>query len=635
MPDTPGSPNPQPTGRDSVRLALRLSLVFVGVYLVLQWLDAPAQETLSYSAFKDHIAAGEITQVMLAGDQVTGERTGTKAGQGPVAFKVTLPAWEDPGLWPLLAEHEVEVRTRPAEAPMWLRVVGLALPWLLILGLVVYSTRMMQQRLGGGGLFDFSKSRARRYDKQRLHIGFEDVAGLDAAKHDLREIIDYLRDPEKFDALGAKMPRGILMMGPPGTGKTLLAKAVAGEAEVPFFSISGSEFIEMFVGVGASRVREMFKQARAEAPALVFIDEIDSVGRARGTGLGGGNDEREQTLNQILSEMDGFEPGEPVVVLAATNRPDVLDPALLRPGRFDRKVTLDLPQLAARRAILDVHTKRTPLAADVDLDRVAAQTVGFSGADIENLVNEAALHAVGRESHEVSDADFEVARDKIVLGSERQQLTDPEERRRVAWHESGHATLAFFAEHADPLSRVSIIPRGRALGVTEQLRSEDRYNFTEAYLDDQLSILLGGRAAERLVFSTLSSGAADDLRRATGLARRMVAEWGMSDALGPVSRPVSEEHPFLGREIAQSREFSEATLRSIDIEVDRRLARAEQRALAVLRAHRVQLDALAERLLRQETLHDAEIAAVLDSPEVPALANTEPATTPRGVDSRG
>jgi len=410
------------------------------------------------------------------------------------------------------------------------------------------------------------------------------------------------------------MPKGILLMGPPGTGKTLLAKAVAGQAAVPFFSISGSEFIEMFVGVGASRVRDMFAQARKEAPSIIFIDEIDSVGRVRGTGLGGGNDEREQTLNQILAEMDGFEPEEAVVVLAATNRPDVLDPALLRPGRFDRKLTLELPQLAAREMILKVHTRNVPLANPECLRDIAGRTVGMSGADLENLVNEAALKAARENRQQVSVADFEYARDRVILGSEREDVLSETEKKRIACHEAGHAVTAYYMKHSDPLRKVSIIPRGRALGVTEQMPEEDRHNVTEDYLQEKIAILLGGRLAEKLVFGDVSTGAADDLKWATQIARKMVSQWGMNEALGPVSFPQSEEHPFLGRDIAEIRNFSEDTLKRIDQEVVATIRQCELRASELLNRHRRDLDHLTEALQVHETLEDDDIRRLLGKP---------------------
>ncbi|EGG98592.1 Cell division protein FtsH [gamma proteobacterium IMCC2047] len=507
------------------------------------------------------------------------------------------------------------VNIKPDESPLWLTVVTGFLPWLLIIFFFFYASRAMQNRMtggGSGGIFNFSRSRARRYERSDNGPTFDDVAGLESAKQDLQEVVDYLKSPTKFQRLGAKMPKGILMMGAPGTGKTLLAKAPAAEAEVPFFSISGSEFIELYVGVGASRVRDMFANARKEAPSLIFIDEIDSVGRVRGTGLGGGNDEREQTLNQILAEMDGFEPEEVVVVLAATNRPDVLDPALLRPGRFDRKVILELPQKKARREILRVHTRKTPLADDVDLEKIAAMTVGFSGADIENLVNEAALHAARTDASALTDLDFLYARDKVVMGTERKDLINVSERARIACHESGHALTALLLPHSDPVQKVSIVPRGRALGVTEQLPTEDRHNIDELYLKERLQILLGGRGAEKLMYGNISSGAANDLKEATSLARSMVVNWGMSEEMGPLCFRDGEAHPFLGRELAEPRSYSEATAQLIDQEIRRLLQEAEAAVLQLLGTHRDSLQRLVDDLLEHESLDHQQILALLD-----------------------
>jgi cell division protease FtsH len=523
---------------------------------------------------------------------------------------------DDPDLIPLLERHAVEVRAEVEQIAWWASALINLLPWLLIIGLFFYASRKMQERMLGGGpgdLFGFGKSRARRFRRGSMEIGFDDVAGLENAKRDLHEIIDFLKEPERFRKLGAKIPKGILLMGPPGTGKTLLAKAVAGEAEVPFYSISGSEFIEMFVGVGASRVRDMFDSAKKEAPAIIFIDEIDSVGRVRGSGLGGGHDEREQTLNQILAEMDGFEPEQTVVVLAATNRPDVLDPALLRPGRFDRKITLELPRKEARQKILEVHARDIPLDADVDLQNLAARTVGFSGADLENLMNEAALLA-GRANRDKVDARIlDAARDKIVLGAEKETVLDEEEKQRVAYHESGHALLACLLPHTDPLAKVTIIPRGRALGATEQMPEEERYTLSESYLRDRIAIMLGGRLAEKIVFDEISSGAEDDLKQATILARRMISQWGMSKKLGPVAFRRGEEHIFLGREMAQQRDFSEHTAQLIDDEVRELVGELEGRAHEILSAHREQLDTLAAALLEHEILEADQIQALLDS----------------------
>ncbi len=577
------------------------------------------RQILSYSEFKISVAEDQVAWVKLQGDRVTGEfrqpRMSSTKGDSKLSarFVTTLPPVPDPELISLLEQHEVQIHAVSGEANWLTKAMIGILPWILIIGLFWYGTRRMQKSLGGiggAGLFDFGKSRAKRFRQQNSELSFDDVAGLENAKRDLYEIVGYLKDPEHYRKLGAKIPKGILLMGPPGTGKTLLAKAVAGEANVPFFSISGSEFIEMFVGVGASRVRDMFASARKEAPSIIFIDEIDSVGRARGTGLGGGHDEREQTLNQILGEMDGFDPRETVVVLAATNRPDVLDAALLRPGRFDRKITLDLPDKKARRAIIDIHAADVPLADDVDLDRIAALTVGFSGADLENLVNEAALLS-GRDNREtVSMETLLSARDKIVLGGKRELIIGDEEKNLVAHHEAGHALVASLLPTADPLDKVTIIPRGRSLGATEQIPEEEHYNLRQSYVRDRIGVMLGGRVAEQLVFGEFSSGAEEDLKQATRLARHMVTHWGMSEKLGPVAFRRGEEHIFLGREMTQQRDFSEHTAQIIDDEISDLLKDIEQNITTLLEQHRPELESLANALLDKETLGADDIKAI-------------------------
>ncbi|HEX7447481.1 MAG TPA: ATP-dependent zinc metalloprotease FtsH [Pirellulales bacterium] len=487
----------------------------------------------------------------------------------------------------------------------------LAMP-LMLFGLMWFMFRRARdQFLGGGLLSGFNKSPAKRYEDGKTRITFDDVAGLEGVKNDLTEVVEFLKNPEKFQRLGGRIPKGTLLMGPPGTGKTLLAKAVAGEAGVPFFSINGSEFIQMFVGVGASRVRDMFKTAKEASPCILFIDEIDAVGRVRGAGLGGGHDEREQTLNQILSEMDGFSPNESVIVLAATNRPDVLDPALLRPGRFDRHVTVDRPNLKGREAIFKVHCREVPLADDVDLHRLASGTVGLTGADIRNLVNEAALWATREGKDKVDMLDFEIARDKVLMGPKREEVLTGKEKMMTSYHESGHALLAWLVPGADRLHKVTISPRGRALGVTQLLPEEDRLNIGEGELHARLVFMMGGRAAEKLVFDEYSAGAEDDLKRATQLARRMVTHWGMSERLGPVAYRTSEEHPFLGKEIVEQREFSEHTAQLIDEEVARILHEAAERAANLLDKNRDQLDKLATTLAEQEILDDREIEALI------------------------
>jgi cell division protease FtsH len=518
----------------------------------------------------------------------------------------------------LLEQQEVELSVgRPPGEDGGGRVLLAFLPWLVLIGVYAWFWRRVSRNLAGGvgrgGEIDgFLKPR----DSVRAEppkVSFDDVAGQENAKREVAELVDCLRKPERYRKLGAEIPHGVLLMGPPGTGKTLLARALAGEAQVPFFSISASEFIEMFVGVGASRVRKLFDQARAAAPSIVFVDELDSVGRVRGAGLGGGHDEREQTLNQILAEMDGFSGHEAVIVLAATNRPDVLDPALLRPGRFDRHVTLDLPDRRAREAILRLHTRQVPLEPAVDLGQVAAGTVGFSGADLKNLVNEAAMRAARHRRERVVAEDFEAMRDKVLLGTERSLAMQPDERHRLAVHESGHTLVAWFLPHADALHKVSIIPRGRALGVTQQLPEEDRYTLPEDYLHDRLAVMLAGRAAEKLLLGSLSSGADDDIRQASSLARAMVARWGMAEEIGPMDLRESDEHPFLGREMAQPRHHSDATAKAVDQAVRELLREAETRAEALITGKRPLVERLSAELEREETLYREAIAEILGS----------------------
>ncbi len=530
-------------------------------------------------------------------------------------FWVTLPSdnvdpefvreWRDAGV-------ETIVFNRPRDYSELLLLVWLGLLVFLVIGGWSMARRARDQMLGGGMLSGVLRSPARRYAADAARTTFKDVAGLGNVKKDLQEIVDFLRDPTKFLKLGARVPKGVLLMGPPGTGKTLLAKAVAGEAGVPFFSINGSEFIQLFVGVGAGRVRDMFQTAQAAAPAILFIDEIDAVGRQRGAGLGGGHDEREQTLNQILSEMDGFSPTSTVIVLAATNRPDVLDPALLRPGRFDRHITVDRPTLSGRRELFTVHSHGVPLAKDVDFDRLARATVGMTGADVRNLVNEAALWAARRDQNSVTMTDFEYARDKVLMGAAREDLLSDEEKRITAYHESGHALLAWLTPGCDRVHKVTILPRGRALGVTQLVPEEERYNIAQHDLHARLAMLLAGRAAEKLQFDQFSAGAENDLQEATRLARRMVTHWGMSDRLGPVAYHIGEDYPFLGREIAQhERQFSEHTAQVIDEEVEKILHAAEDLAKRTIQQHVKQLTILAEALLEREVIDDTEIAELI------------------------
>jgi cell division protease FtsH len=515
----------------------------------------------------------------------------------------------------------------PNDYSVWLLLIWVGLLMFLIIGGWNMARRARDQMMGGGMMSGVLRSPARRYSTEGTHIKFDDVAGLGNVKRDLQEIVDFLRDPAKFQKLGARVPKGVLLMGPPGTGKTLLAKAVAGEAGVPFFSINGSEFIQLFVGVGAGRVRDLFQTAQASAPAIMFIDEIDAVGRQRGAGLGGGHDEREQTLNQILSEMDGFSPTSTVIVLAATNRPDVLDPALLRPGRFDRHITVDRPTLAGRKALFELHSREVPLANDVDFERLSRATVGMTGADIRNLVNEAALWAARNDQKEVHLADFEYARDKVLMGAAREDILADEEKLITAHHEAGHALLAWFTPGCDRVHKVTILPRGRALGVTQMVPEEERYNISQPDLQARLAMLLAGRAAEKIRFDQYSAGAESDLQEATRLARRMVTHWGMSDRLGPVAYHTSEDHPFLGREIAQhERQFSEHTAQVIDEEVTKILHTAEDRAKRTIQQYNDKLGALADALLERETLDENDLRKLLG----PSIYETTGRVAPAG-----
>ncbi len=603
-----------------IRLFLWLTVAILLVAYFMQAADQPETRELAYSEFLESIERGHVEEVTFRGQEIRGRLNVHGRSELDVAepghFHSVRPEFHDERLLPLLTEHEVRVVARPSDPLWWQQVLGLALPWILILALLFWFWHRMAQRMGSGGAIGFGKSSAKQVRREDSKTRLDDVAGAEGAKQEIAEVIEFLKDPAHFQRLGASIPRGVLMMGPPGTGKTLMARAIAGEAGVPFFTISASEFIEMFVGVGASRVRDLFRQAKEAAPAVIFIDELDSVGRARGTGLGGGHDEREQTLNQILAEMDGFEGHESVVVLAATNRPDVLDAALLRPGRFDRKITLEVPHCDARAAILRVHTRNKPLADDVDLDQIAASTIGFTGADLANLANEAALLAGRRRLDKLDRACFLDARDRILLGLASERGLSARERRVIAHHEAGHALLAHLLPHADPVEKVTVLPRGRTLGVTAQVPDEERYNYNESYLRDRIAVMFGGRCAEQLVFGEVSSGAENDLEQATRLARRMVAHWGMSERIGPVAFPQSEEHVFLGREISRSREHSEETAALVDAEVRRLLTDIEAYARSTLEKNRPGLEALAEALLEHETLGSDEIQALLEKLEL-------------------
>lgn len=532
-------------------------------------------------------------------------------------FIVTLGA-VDTELQREWIERGIEVTFEERDS-LWTQTLITFLPWILIIGVWLFFMRRMQAGAGGGpkGLFSFGKSRARMINENSIRVNFSDVAGADEAKFELQEVIEFLKEPDKFQRLGGKIPRGVLLLGPPGTGKTLLARAVAGEAGVPFFSISGAEFVEMFVGVGASRVRDLFENAKKNSPCIVFIDEIDAVGRQRGAGLGGGHDEREQTLNQLLVEMDGFEQGSTVIIIAATNRPDVLDPALLRPGRFDRQIVVDRPDVKGRVGILKVHTRKIPLDPDVDIETLAKGTPGLAGAELANLVNEAALMAARRNQKTVSMRDFEEAKDKIMMGMERRSLIISDaEKRMTAYHEAGHVLVAKMIPEADPVHKVTIIPRGRALGVTTYLPIDEKHTYSKPYLEAMIAYAMGGRAAEMIVFGQLTTGAGNDIERATSLARKMVCEWGMSE-LGPLTFGSKQEEIFLGREIAQHRDYSEKTAMAIDEAVREIVVRGMQRADDILREHKETLDRLSEALLEREILDSEEIDTILRGEQLP------------------
>jgi cell division protease FtsH len=590
---------------------------------------------IPYSTFLDQARADNVAQVTLSGQAVTGTfrapveypppgpsgapaaspdgATASGTASPPASFQhftSTLPPIDDPTLLPLLERNAVEISaTETGGGSLLLTLASSVLPVLLLFGFLAYGARQMQR--SQAGIFGFGGSRARVYDAERPKVTFADVAGQDEAKRELVEIVEFLKQPDKYRQLGARLPRGVLLIGPPGTGKTLMARAVAGEAAVPFFSISASEFVELFVGVGASRVRDLFTKAKAAAPAIVFVDEIDAVGRQRGAGLGGGNDEREQTLNQLLVEMDGFDDQTSVIVLAATNRPDVLDPALLRPGRFDRQVTVAFPDRAGREAILHIHARKIPLADSVDLGLVAQSTPGFSGADLANLANEAALRAARKNRDSVTQEDFDEALDSIRLGTRQPGLTNVDERRLVAYHEGGHAIVARLTPGADPVHRVTIVPHGQALGVTEQRPDEDRRNYPRDYLMGRLAVTLGGRAAEDVVFGQPTTGAESDLKAATSLARRMVGLWGMTDEVGPVSYGVGETQPFLGRELSAPREYAEATAARIDEAVTEIITAARDTATEIILAARPALDALADELVAHEMVDSRRLDEIL------------------------
>lgn len=565
--------------------------------LLFQLFNKPQTQSnsITYSEFWSSVEKGAINKVSIQGEEISG------IGQDGRPFKTVAPS--DAGLIPMLRDADVDISVkRPEETPWYVTIFISWFPMLLLIGVWIFFMRQMQMG-GKGGALSFGKTRAKLQGEGEVKVTFKDVAGIDEAKEELEEIIDFLRDPQKFTKLGGRIPKGVLLAGSPGTGKTLLARAIAGEAGVPFFTISGSDFVEMFVGVGASRVRDLFSQGKKHAPCIIFIDEIDAVGRHRGAGLGGGHDEREQTLNQLLVEMDGFEGNDGVIIIAATNRPDVLDPALLRPGRFDRQVVVPVPDVKGREKILEIYGKKTKLADDVDLAVIARGTPGFSGADLENLVNEAALMAA-RENKEVVDAALlERAKDKVLMGAERKSMIiSPKEKEITAYHEAGHALVARLLPGTDPIHKVTIIPRGRALGLTMQLPTDEKYTHAKGFLLNSIAILFGGRVAEKLVFDEITTGAGNDIERASELARKMVCEWGMSEELGPLAYGKKEEHIFLGREIAQHRDYSEQTAQKIDGAVKQIILEANDRVTRLLEENRDILKAIADELLEKETI---------------------------------
>lgn len=580
-----------------------------------------SSEKIIFSEFLSALDRGEIKEVTIQGHNISGRFANRKE------FKTYAPNY--PELIKILREKEVKITAKPEEESPWYMTLLVSwFPMLLLIGFWVFFMRQMQA--GGTKAMSFGKARVKLLNERHQKVTFMDVAGIDESKEELQEIIEFLRDPKKFTKLGGRIPKGVLLVGPPGTGKTLLARAIAGEANVPFFSISGSDFVEMFVGVGASRVRDLFIQGKKHAPCIIFIDEIDAVGRHRGAGLGGGHDEREQTLNQLLVEMDGFESNEGVIIVAATNRPDVLDPALLRPGRFDRQVVVPRPDVKGREEILKVHTRKTPLADDVSLSILARGTPGFTGADLENLVNEAALLAARKGRVKVSMEDFEAAKDKVLMGVERRtMIISEEEKRLTAYHEAGHTLVAKFLPCADPIHKVTIIPRGRALGVTQQLPAEDKHTLSREYILNKITIFLGGRAAEELVLNTQTTGAANDLEMATEWARKMVCDYGMSERLGPVTFGKRDEHIFLGREIAQAKDYSEKTAIEIDEEIKRLVLENYNRAKGIILENMDRLHRLATALLEKEVLAGEEIDQVL------GLKSAHPEGPPRELVQEG
>jgi len=600
--------------------AITLATVVIFVWNIFFNVSPPPRYTINYTQFMEQLNAGTVKSVSIKKLFVTGELAKEvslqfQAEQNPVKvkyFETVLPSFQGEELLSQLKEKNVTITVESAEQGYFLQILIGLLPWVLIIGIWVLIMRKSQQIQGGpGGLFTFGASKAKLFDAKKPGVTFKDVAGMDNVKMELRETIEFLKEPSKFAKIGAKVPKGVLLIGPPGTGKTLLARATAGEASVPFYSISASEFIEMFVGVGASRVRDMFRKAKDAHPSIIFIDEIDSVGRTRGTGLGGGHDEREQTLNQLLSEMDGFDPHQEVIVIAATNRPDVLDPALLRPGRFDRHIVIDRPGWKERKAIIEIHARGKLLSDNVNFEILARGTPGMTGADLENLANEAALVALRKGKEKIDMHDFEEAKDIILMGAVREETISDKEKRITAYHEAGHTLVSWDLPGADPIYKVSIIPRGMAMGVTQLLPEEDRHYYPRTYLMDKLSIALAGRVAEKIVFNDSSSGAQNDLKEATSLAEKMVAQWGMSERVGPINLGRGEEHPFLGRELSSPKRYSEEMAWIMDQEIQKLIIDAESKATEIVSAKRHVLDALAAALIKDEILEKADVERII------------------------
>jgi len=596
----------------NLALWLVISLMMVMLFQIFKQPDR-SSAAVGYSDFLSMVESGSVSTVTIQGDNISG-----MSAQGP--FKTYAP--KDPEMIGLLRSKGVKISVKPQEDSSWFQVLLSWVPMLLLIGVWIFFMRQMQA--GGGKAMSFGKSRAKLMTDSQEKVTFEDVAGIEEAKEELEEIVEFLRDPKKFTRLGGRIPKGVLLVGSPGTGKTLLARAIAGEADVPFFSISGSEFVEMFVGVGASRVRDLFVQGKKNAPCIIFIDEIDAVGRHRGAGLGGGHDEREQTLNQLLVEMDGFESNEGVILISATNRPDVLDPALLRPGRFDRQVVVPVPDLKGREGIVKVHLKKKVVSKDVDATILARGTPGFTGADIENMINEAALMAARRGKDSVDMVDFEDAKDKVLMGAERKSMIISDEEKKItAYHESGHTLVAKLLPNTDPIHKVTIIPRGRALGLTQQLPEDEKHTYPKDYLLNNIAILMGGRAAEEIVLNMQTTGAGNDIEKASDLARKMVCDYGMNEDLGPLAFGKGEEQIFLGREISQHRDYSELTAQKIDDEVRNIVNSAYEKASKLIKDNVDTLHTMAEALLEKETLDRKAIDEIMDIKEEPALEKKE------------